>query len=418
LQRLHLATKPEIVALPRQGQYFIALDFSAYFDQFKLAESVGRRFCFRSNGRFYRLGRLAMGQRQAVEVAQCATMRLLDFDLRSTAKVVIDNVIFVGDKDDVVRDATIFVQRALSVGAQFNEDVSNVEKLVQSSGEWCGVALDCERKTVALTGKVLAKLQRSWASRSLWSWRGFAAHVGLLFWSWGIIDVPIERYFGLLRFISEFGRRATDDDSLWEQPADIPEHVWPLLEQWTSICEANTPREVAAPRAFDWLVCTDASKWGWGYVAVHGGTGEVRTHGAAWSKYMENKYGEKLGKSTFAEPHGIVNSLCHLLPVSSSGPLRVLVGTDNTVAQASYQRGFNSHSFDINECIRRLRAYFPTHVSFDFVHIDGATNVADSLSRGLGTTGDETGRGVATCLQRVVGVRGPSGDLRPPLSAD
>jgi hypothetical protein len=100
----------------------------------------------------------------------------------------------------------------------------------------------------------------------------------------------------------------------------------------------------------------DASAWGWGYFALNPSSGEIRTHGEAWSPRMRQLHGPKFQRSTFAEPHGIHNALCHLL--SAGGPRRIRVGTDSSVSKASFSRGFNSHSFDINEVLRANRAAF------------------------------------------------------------
>jgi hypothetical protein len=173
-----------------------------------------------------------------------------------------------------------------------------------------------------------------------------------------------------------------------------------VLQRWTSLAQQNKPRVVKPSSKPEWLVCTDASRWGWGYVALDESSGETRSFGAAWSTYMQRTHGDKLGKSTFAEPQAVYNSLCHLL--SKNEPKHVRVGTDNTVAQASYTRGFNSHSNDINECLRRLQSYFGNKFTFEFLHIPGEQNPADALSRGKAIASEEAGS-FANCLRRLLG---------------
>ena len=407
---VRLMTKKEIVKLPSAGTHFIALDFAAYFDQFLYAEEIRNRMCFArrlADGTIehYRLRVLAMGQRQAVEVASWSTELLLDFAKESTASgSVIDNIIFVGSREQVLHDARIFVERVRAVGALLNEDVDDLESLVQERGDWCGVTLDLSAKTVALTEKVLNKTRLSWENRFSWTWRTFAGHIGLLFWSWGILDVPMADYFALLRFISEAGRRMTDaPDAEWDAPAALWPSVWPVLDAWTSLALRNTPRAVQADAEPDWLICTDASRWGWGYVALCAATGDVRSHGERRSAATERDHGAKLGRSTFAEPQAILNTCCHLL--TPAAPKRVRIGTDNTVAQAAYTRGFNTHSFDINECLRRLRDLFGAPFVFDFLHVPGVLNIyADRASRGqpLSRADDEQ---AACSLRRLLGQR-------------
>eukprot|EP00760_Papus_ankaliazontas_P003729 PhM_4_TR11644/c3_g1_i2/m.68015 len=117
-------------ALPdtvHRGQHVVTLDFSAWYDQFRLAEEERPYHCFQFHGKWYRLCVLAMGQRQAVDIAHTATQCLAAFDRPAGVFVdtYIDNLRFQGDNlDDVVQAATTFVLRARLVGATINE-VSN-----------------------------------------------------------------------------------------------------------------------------------------------------------------------------------------------------------------------------------------------------------------------------------------------------
>jgi hypothetical protein len=403
LQDVRFPSKREICELVHSGECFIAVDFSAYFDQFEYSPEVSRLFCFRGAGKSYRLRKLAMGQRQAVEVASTATDAIRDFaDKRSKSAAVIDNVFFGGSRSDVLHDAALFVDRVNLVGAKLNEDVSDLDALVQTTGDWCGVHLDMSAKTVALTQKTIAKLTESWRRRLDWTWRNFAAHVGLLFWTWGIIDVPMAEFFPLLRFVSSACKLLAERPDLWEQPAVVWPSAWPTLSSWTDLALANHPRVVPQKSEPEWLVCTDASRWGWGYVAVNTATGDVHSHGAPWSAAMEQMHGDKLRRSTFAEPHGILNTMCHLLSTREGSPKNVRVGTDSTVARAAYDRGFNTHSFDINECLRRLRRTFEGRFTFEFFHIPGADNPADGLSRGRAEGAEQTAAH-AISLRRLLG---------------
>jgi hypothetical protein len=159
---------------------------------------------------------------------------------------------------------------------------------------------------------------------------------------------------------------------------------------------------VPTVRRPEWLVATDASGWGWGYFAVHNDTGEVRTHGAQWSYGFAQRYGDRLGVSTFTEPQAVINSLCHLL--SPSAPTRVRVLTDNTVTQASYQRGFNTHSFHINGCLQRLQTIFGNEFHFDFGYLPGECNPADGWSRGMIAENEEArDQEIGAELSRIAG---------------
>ena len=334
LLKLRFPSKKDIIQLVHRGRHMISLDMSSYFDQFAYSDDVAKRFCFRHGGEFYRLAKLAMGQRAAVEVAQKCTERLLDFNPSCAVESIIDNVIFVSDNlEDVIRDATTFVERVQAVGAQLNEDVSDIPALACSSGEWCGLQLDLAAKTVQLAKKTVDKTQVSWANRRSWTCRQFAAHVGLLWWSHGIIDVSVADFFPLLRFISRVGTMLTDAPAMWDEPIYVWPSVWDSLERWTTLLLRNQPRRVVAPSLPQWVMATDASAWGWGYFAFNNASGEIRAHGERWSRAFVQRVGEQLGRSTFSEPQAIRQSLCHLLRVGD--PQHVVILTDNTVAQAS-----------------------------------------------------------------------------------
>lgn len=396
----HMATKRDIVNMVHSGSHFISLDFAAYYDQFELSEEVSHRICFKKGNKFYRVCTLAMGQRQAVPVAARTTAMFLDIPgCRSTTNSVIDNVIFIGSEEDVLQDAKAFVDRVTQCNGLLNEDTSDLRALRQTKGTWCGVELDLVAKTVALTEKVVAKTKASWERRSSWTYRGLAAHSGLLFYSWGIVEVPMAEFFPMLRFISHCGRLMHERPELWDTPVTIWPSALESLTSWTNIVFENKPRAVHAPADPEWLVCTDASGWGWGYVALNTGNHEVRSFGAPWDSQAQRRYGSMLGRSTVAEPLAIYNAMCHLL--TRGAPTRVKVGTDNTAAEASYRRGFNTHSYIINECLLRLHRTFGPDFHFEFKHVPGVENIADPLSRGQRLAQGDWA--TAQSLRRLVG---------------
>jgi hypothetical protein len=211
----------------------------------------------------------------------------------------------------------------------------------------------------------------------------------------------MHRFFPALAFVSSVGKRMTDDDSRWDEPAEVWDSAWPAIENWTELVLANRPRVVPPPSKPQWLICTDASRWGWGYVALEESSGRVRSFGARWSASVRHLHGDKLGHSVYAEPMAITNAFCHLFSSSEAVPARVLVGTDNSAARASFARGFNSRSFEINRALTRFRERFPGVVA-EFIHVPGVSNVADSLSRGaVGKVSDQE---MGVMLRSVMGL--------------
>jgi hypothetical protein len=398
--------KRDICNLVHAGTDFIAFDFAAWYDQFRLHEDVRNLFCFGDRtGTAFRLCTLPMGQRQAVGIAHTATECLLSFEKSTTAAAIIDNSIFVGSREACIKDATTFIGRSQHVGATLNEDVSHVERLVCQEGDWSGIHLNMRTKCVSLAQKAVDKTIASWHRRQQWTWRGFAAHVGLLFWAWGILDLPMAEFFPVLRFVSEKGRMLTEHPQWWDQPAVIWESVWPSPQRWTQLVMSNVPRRVSVDEEPTLIVATDASAYGWGYVALNTVSGQVYVHGEPWSYAMRRYHGSRLGETTFSEPQAIRASLCHLLKLGM--PHRVRIATDSTVSVASYNRGFNTHSFHINECLKQCNRLFGGMFVMDFVHIEGATNPSDGVSRGKHAS--EVDRELAAeVLRRVLGGAQPS----------
>lgn len=407
--------KEDICNLVLEGSHALALDMMAWYDQFSYTKKVSEYLCFRKGNRYFRQNRLCMGQRQGCDIGQTTTLFLLDFEGRRCKKVYayIDNVIFVGSKEDVLHDAAKFLERCKIANATINEAAEIAEKgleaMVSTSLDWCGVSLDFTNKTAKLIDKTIKKLELSWLSRTSWTYRQFSAHIGLLFWTWGIIDIPLYSFYSLLKFISAASIRMQEKhDTEWDTPCNVPMSAMPALEKWTQLAFENTPRQVKRSSSPAWLVCTDASAWGWGYRAFNYATGEIRRYGQQWSRedkagLFSIKDGHK--RSVYAEPRAVQRSLFHLfssvqpatsisfvdaakdlLPPNSAPEERVkiFVATDNSATQATLNAGFASRSYDINQTITEIKRRFPdSHFDIDVYFVPGKFNPGDKPSRGL-----------------------------------
>jgi hypothetical protein len=394
------------------GSHALQLDFAAYYTQFELADAVRNFFCFRlpredGTSTLVRLCVGPTGQSHMVYNAVAVTRHLLAFDRKSpVSDDHIDNVLFVGTDASVTSDAATLCERCDAVGVTINEDTSDLAALVTTSCDWCGLRIDFTEKTVALTQKVTTKIRLSWSLRAGWTWRGFAAHLGLLFYSMQVLEVRVGAFFNLLRFASRIAHdMQAADDTLWDAPAD----VWPSaladLERWTSVALANHPRKVPEHVDDAVLVAVDSCAYGWGYVAFDIATGLTFAHGEPWSpEFVQQNGVEKLRRSTFTEPWGILSMKRHLLP-QLAGPRRLRVGTDSVTAAATFRRGYSAASHDLNTVATADRETFPidTHPC-EFVSIAGKDNVfADALSRGRDLIASES-NGLEASLRRLLGV--------------
>jgi len=405
-----ISTKSDVISSVHSGDFMISLDFAGWFDQLPLSDRVSRRMCFKAGNRLFRLKNVPMGMSSSVGLACAVTDRLLDFEQMSRSVLkCIDNVLFIGTREAVLRDAALFRQRCVEVGAVLNEADIPLEYLLTQKGEWCGVVLDLVAKTVQLTQKCVERTRLSWALREQWTWRGFQSCVGMLFWSYGLAaNLDVHRKFALLRYIS----RVSAD--LQERPEliDAPARIWPSalrdMQEWVSRIEANAPRSVPLSGSdYDWLIATDASKLGWGYFAFNVKSGQTSSYGSKWSSTQRARFGETLSQSTTAEPIAVVNSLCHWYrPASfpdqtaSTSKPRVHVLCDNIATVCSFSRGFSTSSLLINQQYGRMMDRFP-FLSITISHLQGAINPADGPSRGVPLPPSSHGQAASTLLQVV-----------------
>jgi hypothetical protein len=187
------------------------------------------------------------------------------------------------------------------------------------------------------------------------------------------------------------------------------------LEAWTHKCLDNEPRQLRPDdrlNRLSWIIVTDASRYGWGYVAVNVKTGEVRQHGERWSYQFFIKHHQtgELRRSVFTEPHGVHNSLRHLLqPRHGMAVEHVIVGTDNTATRAGYDRGYNAVSYSMNCCVEKTQALYKDFFTFEYRYIEGILNVhADARSRGTNTSASDGE--IARDLRRWAGVESNTTD--------
>lgn len=411
-----------------QGVCMAAVDFMAYYTQFPLSEEVRNYMCFRvpndKTGRsdLVRLCRGPTGQSHMVFVSVAATNRILDYEHHNViVDQHIDNVIFVGNSEqEIVEQLTILKQRCDHVGCTINESLDTLEdmkNLVKAEDDWCGIHYNFSNKTVSLTQKVVNKIDLSWSLKEGWTFRGFAAHMGLLFYSSAILETPLHQYFQLFRFLSEVSSAMQQSDHEdWNDPISVPPAALADLEAWTAFAFKNEPNHVAKPCSeYDSLLMTvDSCAEGWGYLAHDELTGETWCYGERWPQHLKSSIPHKLQASTWTEPRGIFNAKQHALAHvhSSNHPWKdvtrhFIIGNDNVAAIATLSRHHNKKSFDLNAIAARDYACFP-QLPCSYVKISGKANwVADALSRPSTTkiTMDDIMGFTVSDLRSLLGVR-------------
>lgn len=406
----------------------IEFDMKASYTQIPLDPAIRKYFyCRLPTDRGNKLARLcvaATGQSHIVFVAVAGIRHLSAFALPEGVETDdhIDNFFAGGARfEDVLEVASTFRSRASACGFTINDvdENTDIASMIATEGAYCGIYRNFATSSVSLTEKTVSKIELSMSLVSGWSWRGFAGHMGLLFFSMQILKPAVYEYFNLLRFVSSVGfEMQSAGDTLWDAPARIPDSAMNDLKKWTASAVANTPRHVATPIPPNVFILMDASSWGWGYVAYDSTSGTVYYHGEKWSPDFVKKHGRnKLRRSTFTEPWGIHLMKKHLVPQLLGDSVRhLLIGSDNVTAVALHRKRYSGMSFDLN-CIAAADCLaFPT-LKCSHMHVAGEKNViADAFSRGKALPDDKVpgtaafSRWAYDSLRRLLGVD-PGGPL-------
>jgi hypothetical protein len=405
--------------LVHAGSHAAQIDFASFYPAFQLAPEVRDFFTAKlpvqnaDGSTSWKLHRLCVGptgMSHMVFVAVATSDAIIEFERRAAATDThIDNILSVGEPAAIAHDLVELGRRCDFVGITINEDIAD-PNLISTELDWCGLHLDFTAKTASLTQKVLRKIDASWENRSRWSWRGFAAHIGLLFYAMQVIDVPVAQYFNLLRFVSAVGRdmqSANDQD--WDRPAFIWDCAFKNLDEWTRVARRNTPRIIQRHADPPIRVLVDSCSWGWGYIALDELTDKLYLGGGPWSAEFVARHGAaKLAHSTFTEPRGIIEAKRDLLPQLESRVRQFILGTDNVPARVTFSRGYAARSFHLNDAAATDRSSeFDQRHGWHYEHVPGKSNIfADAISRGRDPTtfASEEHRAMKESLRRLLGV--------------
>jgi len=393
------------------GEWAVTLDMSAWFDQFALGEDVSPDFCYMFKGKWHELKRLPMGMRQAVDIAHTAMEILTSFKTGpsvlafSTSSAsspsslssspsssvrkdkYIDNVRFLGTREEVIDAAATFIARCRVVGAQINEVGPDedaraaAERLVHQQGEFLGVDFDYAKggKTVKLGGKTVAKLQimSDAFSKDGFTHHNYLALHGLLFY-----ELQVKRAYPATRFhaikeYAEISRRIQRDPGLMFTKYKCSPSIREKIQQWIDYALANeaVPVPVDADICVaDFFLITDASSWGWGAILYDTRSGRMRTWNDRWGAHF---YGAE--KSAWSEPEAISLALRHFFPHGTED--RVAVLSDSQTSVGAYRKG-RSKCYAVNRALLEVEKVFP-FFNASWYHIPGDANPTDPLSRGL-----------------------------------
>ena len=373
-----------------RGKWVLCLDAAAFFDQFKYASIITRLMVFKSkDGRLWRSLLLAMGQRQASDVAQALMAVLRDFHHAEgcTSDFSADNIRFVADSyDAIMKTALEFIQRCATFGVILNEvdvkaslaDVAQaLSEKISHVGDFWGEILDHQKKTACLRTKTAEKAGAIWAIRNEWTWRQAIGAIALGLWAAPVFGLRMHDFYAVFAVLRKSGKLLQDDPNLWDTRACIDDAATLEIGRLLAPAIRNAPHAITAARddTPHQVIFTDASRWGWGAISVRTDDWSVQWAHQPWN----SAFAAHAHASADAEPEAIWRAAARFLQPRVSNT--ALLVTDHSAFPDVLRRGFSA-SARINAIVGRLATRFPWwHIRAAYA--PGATNPADQLSRGL-----------------------------------
>jgi hypothetical protein len=407
LQQLTVPTRAAVREQVLKGKFAIVVDMTQWFDQLPLDKAVELFFSFdpRDGKGPCCATRVPMGMRHATEIGTSVMRRLLDYEMPANVHVmyVADNVRFIGDADDIVAAFITFAERCSIVGARLNEaDVNAVAAeargtssrgerkdsaiargLIRQKYDFLGEQFDHSNNTMCSTQKTQAKFVITWARRTNWTNRQFAAHLGLLYYATSTARISLTNYHSVIRHFARVARTLNEFPERWDAPAErLPWGAQAELQEWTDRVMRNEPMAIPAlePQTCRHVICTDASGIGWAGIHVNLDSGAVQTHAERWPR------GHVLqgAHSASTEPQAIRRAICRFLRPADEGAVCIL--TDHASVVHAVRKG-HAMSYDYTKMLETM-VFFKCQ--FFIKHIAGVENPVDLPSRGVGAVDPTT----------------------------
>jgi hypothetical protein len=318
-----------------------------------------------------------MGERHAVSVASAATQCILDFKHQcKTHASIIDSARFTGPREAVIADAKTYCERARRAGATINEDTSDIEALVKTEGDFNGEHYDFTNKTCCLTQKTIDKLRATYGRIETWTWRQYAAHMGLLFYAVPTLEVKVVKYFDAMRFFRNAYSFLSTNIGAWDFPMQkMPKSAKDQLIDWTEFTLTNEPRKIIRPnKKITHTVITDASGSGWGALCMRHSDGSILTKSGVWP----TRDLAEMSLSTRSEPRAVWLALASFFNCYEKAVVELY--TDHLPFVYALQRSYSSSYYNNHE-LDKISSTF-RGLTIIPVHIPGEFNVVDALSRG------------------------------------
>lgn len=258
-------------------KYAAHVDLTKFFQQFELL--TRRRFCFAHDGYAYELSTIPTGAVSPPILAQILLRACVSLAIRDsgTANVVvfdtmIDNARLCSDDWDALSAAW---SRLMGLLNELGSTVGDSLPPAESEGryEFLGIAFDHISRTVAVSSKFAAKLER--ATSLLKEPRDFVVAdilsiFGATVWAAQVLGRPLAELYGIFKFIRRVSKDLANGGKLLET-----RKVWPCITSlWIDwmIGAAQAATEIVAPDGTlpRLIAFSDASDTGWGAIVFDG----------------------------------------------------------------------------------------------------------------------------------------------------
>lgn len=365
-------------------EYAFITDLTTSFFQVAIPEPFRDRFQFEGpDGLLCELHRLPMGHVVSPEIMQSITSVLAghpDYTKSSFTRniaipiqqevivhVWIDNVRFVGPKQQVMAQKESFLQRCVEAHATLNtEDTYSGRRY-----NFIGVYFNHEDNSVQVREKTLSRLQPYHGNLTFGEAERLYSQ--LQFCS-GILGISPSRFYHPISIFRHRASVLSKAAYLINQPVHFPKQCQKELQLWIEEIKSNQPRVINKPRnTHTFTLFTDSSLEGWGGVLINEETFTIWSYGSKWTN-MANAHINEL--EALAVPYAL-HTVSSKIPKHSTIHLKI----DNTVVLGSLRRG-RSNTESINKCINLIENWFAKHeCDFDFQYIASVDNLADRPSR-------------------------------------
>lgn len=359
----------------QHGNAAACFDLAASFFQVALIDVITYYFCFKTtDGSYFRFLRLPMGFTKACEVMQILLTVIANHRISTPALVYIDNVRFVGSFPSVTETLTQFRSNCSDANITLNSDSLNS---IHSRGEFLSQCYDLHDKTCWLAPRAVNKLN---AARSVLfsdelSCQSMLAAFGRVMWAVVVLRLPLFEYYYLFKWY----RRRCQQLSLGKLSPIDPAHLWPsarhLLENLFHAILSNSPVPIPLESIIaHYILCTDASKRGYGAFLFSRNSGEY------WSFGGEFTPEENCHPIVELEARALMLALQRFSPKLSSSTVDIYLD-NTTVAHCLKKR--RSNAFHLSKILAQVSPLLQSLKVYTIQYVPSGCNPADAPSRGM-----------------------------------